>query len=191
MSIKLMSRVWDETRFKGTELLVLLCLADHANDEGTCWPSYTKLALRARCSRRRAMQIVANLQAEGWVKIVGKHRNQNGQATNLFRIQPVAKRGEAHCTPFSGNGQRGEISSERGEIQRTKEVMPASPKASGEPSIETDFLSFEQSHRQVMQITKLNAIQAVACVSRWMEEGAHGQTVASLKDFAKAYEARA
>ncbi len=187
MSIKLMTRVWDETRFKGTELLVLLCLADHANDEGTCWPSYTKIALRARCSRRHAIRIMENLRAEGWVKIVGHHRNQNGQATNLFRIQAVTKRGDAHVTPNSEKGERGDILTNRGDTGGRKEVTPMSPKPSGEPPIESDFISFEQSHQRVMEITTLNAIQAVTCVSRWMEESAHGATVTSLDDFAANY----
>lgn len=130
MSIKLMSRVWDETRFKGTELLVLLCLADHANDEGICWPSYEKLALRARCSRRQAIRCLISLKAEGWVEMIGKKRCQSGQYTNLFQIQVPARGDTASLL------SRGAKIGKRGDMEGQKGVTWVSPKPSEESSKE-------------------------------------------------------
>ena len=81
-----MSRVWDETRFKGTELLVLLCLADHANDDGQCWPSYARLAKRARCSRRQAMRCVDRLLKEGWITRLKRPIGFERHDTNVFTL---------------------------------------------------------------------------------------------------------
>lgn len=63
-----MSRVWDETPFDQTTLLVLLCLADHADDDGRCWPSVPRLATRARCSERWCRDVLASLEESGWLE---------------------------------------------------------------------------------------------------------------------------
>ena len=38
MSIRVMTQVWDTSEQKGSALLLLLALADHAADDGFCWP---------------------------------------------------------------------------------------------------------------------------------------------------------
>ncbi len=49
MSILIMTEVWAEAQVKPHELLVLLCLADHADDYGdSCYPSIARLAKRTR-----------------------------------------------------------------------------------------------------------------------------------------------
>ena len=53
MSIKLMSEIWDneDPGLSGSRLNILLCLADHANDDGVCWPSIPRIAKRVRIDR--------------------------------------------------------------------------------------------------------------------------------------------
>lgn len=48
MSIKVMSRAWDESKAKGSGLLLLLALADFADDNGLCWPSIETLSKKVR-----------------------------------------------------------------------------------------------------------------------------------------------
>ena len=135
MSIKLMTRVWDETRFKGTELLILLCLADHANDEGICWPSYGKLALRARCSRRQAIRCLIRLKEEGWVAITGKKQARSGQWTNVYQLGIPSERSDK-ASPLVEDDEGGDIFGPRSDIFGKKEVTPMSPKPSVESSKE-------------------------------------------------------
>src|SRR6478672_7489549 len=49
MSVRMMTLVW-ELELPDSEKLVLLALADCANDEGGCWPSIATLA--RKCSKR-------------------------------------------------------------------------------------------------------------------------------------------
>lgn len=78
MSIKLMAQVWDEaTRLDGSELIVMLCLADHANDDGVCWPSTQEIADRCRVTRRHAVRLLSRLERGGYVYI----RKESGRAT--------------------------------------------------------------------------------------------------------------
>ena len=65
MSIKLMSVVWELDLPPG-EKLVLLALADQANDEGThCWPSVATIAKRSGQNERTVRRALRNLETKG------------------------------------------------------------------------------------------------------------------------------
>ena len=64
-----MTFVWDDARTQAhSELLVLLALADWANDDGYCWPTVSALAAKARLSERAVQQILGRLTATGRIR---------------------------------------------------------------------------------------------------------------------------
>lgn len=65
MSIKVMTRVWEHAQHKESTLLILLALADFADDNGICWPEVPTLAAKARVSDRRATDIIQALEKDG------------------------------------------------------------------------------------------------------------------------------
>lgn len=129
MSIQLMSSVWERAPFKGTDLVVLLCLADHANDEGLCWPSYKRIAKRARTSQRWAKECVDRLSAAGWV---AKEERGNIGKSNLYRVTipplPVEQGGYPATSGDDAERQAGVLPN------RPPGVMCSSPESSGESS---------------------------------------------------------
>lgn len=72
MSIELMNAVWRSAKYDKTALLVLLALADQANDHGSCWPSVTTIAARARCTERHVRTILRDLEKDGALSV--EHR---------------------------------------------------------------------------------------------------------------------
>lgn len=76
MSIKVMSIVWDFSQHKGNTLIVLLAIADFANERGEAWPSIEKLRQKARISERQAIRIIKKLEVSGELKV--KHRRHVG-----------------------------------------------------------------------------------------------------------------
>ena len=64
MSIRVMTRVWD-VDLPDSEKLVLLALADCANDEGFCWPSMATLARKCSKSDRTVQKAVKSLCQRG------------------------------------------------------------------------------------------------------------------------------
>ena len=60
-----MGEVWESSSAKGGARLVLLALADHANDEGYCHPSVARLALKSALTERNVQLILRNLEARG------------------------------------------------------------------------------------------------------------------------------
>lgn len=67
MSIRVMSWVWDNGPEDRDELLVLLALADFADDNGACYPSMAGIAEKARLTERGARGIVRRLETNGWI----------------------------------------------------------------------------------------------------------------------------
>lgn len=69
MSIKRMVAVWDGSQHSGSALLLLLALADHADDMGVCWPGRERLAQRTRVSPRTVTRMIGELGESGelWI----------------------------------------------------------------------------------------------------------------------------
>ena len=66
MSVKLMTIVWEELlELDSTHTLVLLAVADNANDEGACWPSIATLARKTRLHERTVQRALKTLEDAG------------------------------------------------------------------------------------------------------------------------------
>lgn len=65
MSTHIASDVWKYSRAHGAALLVLVSLADQANDAGECWPSVESIAARCRVSVRSVHRYLDQLVALG------------------------------------------------------------------------------------------------------------------------------
>jgi hypothetical protein len=128
MSIRLMSRVWEDSPQKGGDLIVLLALADWANDEGHCWPSMPTLAAKARMSERNVQKILTRLKDEGEIEIFNGGFISGQNRTNTYKVTPRQKA----TTPPSPTTPPGEpTATTPGELGATP-----SRTVSKEPSVE-------------------------------------------------------
>jgi len=84
MSIKIMTAVWG-LRLPDSEKIVLLALADCANDEGVCWPSMSSLAAKCSKSDRTVQASVKSLEAAGHLT-----RDERPGRGVLYTIHPSA-----------------------------------------------------------------------------------------------------
>lgn len=83
MSIKVSDLVWSGySGAAGTEMVILLALADWCNDDGSCYPSIASIAKKARIQERHAKRVVHALIEDGWISVVG---NANGGAPGSTR----------------------------------------------------------------------------------------------------------
>jgi hypothetical protein len=134
MSVQAMQWVIEHSQHKGSDLLVLLMVANHAGSEGwECWPSVELLAQECRLSERNIQYILRRLEKAGELAV--KHGG-GPRGTHLYRlleVQPIAGR-----KVF------------RGATQRQKEVQPAAPRGRNplhpnhkEPSLEPSSISFD------------------------------------------------
>jgi len=83
MSVKIMGKVWEHSKAKGTARLVLLAIADHCNPTGVAWPSLSRLADYVNVDRRNVIVAVNRLIEMGELERVEK--GHTGKATT-YRI---------------------------------------------------------------------------------------------------------
>jgi Helix-turn-helix domain len=86
MSIRVMTKVWDNSRQKEGTLLVLLAIADFANDDGLAYPSMKTIAKKARMTIRNAQLAVRRLERAGELIVTIGGAPPPYTGCNLFRV---------------------------------------------------------------------------------------------------------
>lgn len=84
MSVRVMTWVFEQSRSKKNARLVLLAIADCANDEGRqAYPSMAKLCQKTGLSERAVTGLVADLERLGELEV---KRNAGPKGCNLYRV---------------------------------------------------------------------------------------------------------
>ena len=83
MSVRTMARVWTESTHSGSHLLMLLSIADFADDDGNAYPAVGTLAGKCRMQPRNAQVILTALRASGELQV---RPNEGPRGTNRYRI---------------------------------------------------------------------------------------------------------
>lgn len=66
--------------------LILLRLADQANDDGECWPSYGTLSQAVECSRRSVINHIKDLEKMGFIEIKSRNREDGSSTSNVYKL---------------------------------------------------------------------------------------------------------
>lgn len=93
-----MSAVFESKTLGPTERLVMLALADHADDEGKCYPSILRLCERTGLSERAVQNNVKKLADAGYLSV---HIGGGKGNANLYFVSPnpAADAPRTKCTP--------------------------------------------------------------------------------------------
>lgn len=139
MSIKVITHVWEQSKQKGSALLMMLAIADNANDEGEAWPSLKTLAHKTRMSKRNAQMVIKKLEESGELAVKERREKDSDNETNLFTINvpwrtKPAKSQRQGVKSTSPGSEADYIPG--GEAHFMPGVKPTSPKPSLEPSLE-------------------------------------------------------
>jgi hypothetical protein len=131
MSIRTMTRVWESSMQRGTALLLLLALADFADDSGgSALPSIHTLAAKARLSSRQVKRLVAQLAGSGELAV---ERNAGPHRVNRYYLLVQAKPdSDARDTVTSRHHDTD--STAKGTSASLSGVTTASPDPSSDPS---------------------------------------------------------
>jgi len=83
MSTHILSACWALSGMSSTQKLVLISLADQANDDGVCWPSVPRMVERTCLSERAIRNAIEWLEAEGFLSVQRRFNK-----SNLYTITP-------------------------------------------------------------------------------------------------------
>ena len=81
----------------GNRKLVLLALADQANDSGVCFPGQKSLAVKCGLSERRLRDQLAALEEGGYIERKPRRRRDGYRTSDLYNllISPAVSSGES------------------------------------------------------------------------------------------------
>lgn len=106
MSLAASRIVWERSKASGSALVVLLALADHANDDLEAWPSAPTLARLAKLTDRQVRTLLHDLAETGDIAAVGTgprgvtiYRITCGNADPVGSTPEAYFRGEDDSTP--------------------------------------------------------------------------------------------
>ena len=114
MSVLVSTRVWQNSKQTGYAFILMLAIADIADDEGVAWPGIKRLAKKARVTERSVYRLISQLIADGELEVTpGGGRRK----TNLYKVlclsenkgqqNPDRKTGLKTLTPESKNPDSG------------------------------------------------------------------------------------
>ncbi|ABX49195.1 conserved hypothetical protein [Shewanella baltica OS195] len=103
MSMELMVKAMKAKVGNPLRKLVLSKLADNANDQGECWPSYQNIAEQCEITRRSVMNHVKTLEDDGFLRREYR-KGEKGNSTNIFhiRFEPMATKCKADAAVLGG-----------------------------------------------------------------------------------------
>lgn len=133
MAIRWTEEVWGLGRHGGGKLLVLLALADFANNDGEAWPSIDSLAEKVRLSPRHVQRLLRELEEDGEIEAVGGHAAGRSNTTTYRFLLP---KGDAGVTVSAASAEREKVTS------ATEKVTPASEK--GDARVTRSVMNQEQ-----------------------------------------------
>jgi len=103
-----MTHVWNNSKQGGSRLLMLLAIADYANEQGKAWPSLETLAQRTRQTTRNTIRIIEKCVAD---KELEYQQYASPYGTNLYslkisrteKVNPKASRRTSDILGINGN----------------------------------------------------------------------------------------
>jgi len=147
-----MNWVWEHSSHKEGSLLVLLAIADIADDEGKAWPSIARIAAKARLSERQTQYVIRKLQRSGELTVEpggGRHHTNVfwvtlGKGAETAPLEPETMQSTASLERVQfEKGAVGDI--ERVQFSAEKGAIAIAPEPSIEPSIEPSLLNIGQN----------------------------------------------
>ena len=151
MSIRWITKVWSDSPYDGTKLLIHLALADISHDDGRFFASQSNLASKGRCSIEYVRKVINEMIADGHLKIITKG-NSRGNAT-VYQL--IWKK-----LPNSVGEEQslGEVELPNSEGDNSPTLMPSLPNST----------PYHPSYTSVLSTTKSDET-AIAVVADWEE----------------------
>jgi len=106
VSVKAMTWAFEQP-LSGNEKVVLLALADFADDDGTCWPSIDRIAEKAYISRSTVIRILKSLADEDYIFSMARTDDNGRQKANRYGLKMQQDEG-VNLTPRSVTVDMGE-----------------------------------------------------------------------------------
>lgn len=129
MSVRIMTQVWATDLPNAGNKIVLLALADNANDEGTCYPSLSTLARKCSMTARSVRRNLRDLEAAGLVR----SEDRDGRSTVYTLDLARAASNDGACAKRAPKAPKatGNTTSDPGQNDLTQQDTPVKMSGGG------------------------------------------------------------
>lgn len=86
MSNKLMTDYWKNGPSSPTDNIVLIALANYADEKGVCWPSLSKLASRTRFSERTVRYALRSLEEQRFISSTERYGKHGVRISSRYQL---------------------------------------------------------------------------------------------------------
>lgn len=108
MSFKLVAQVMDIKVGSPLRKMILIKLADQANDNGICWPSYETIAKTCEISKRSVITHIQKLEEQGFLRIEKRYNKEAGKNfSNRYHLTLSRGGANAALVQISAEGGAG------------------------------------------------------------------------------------
>jgi hypothetical protein len=90
MSAKVVSFIFEHSKTVGSARVLMLAIADMANNDGECWPGRANLARRVNVSVRQITRLIQECERTGELSVISERRPNNEFENNRYLIHGVA-----------------------------------------------------------------------------------------------------
>ena len=166
MSTHILSSCWSLTGMSPTQKLVLISLADQANDDGVCWPSIRRMSERTCLSDRAIRDAVAWLSASGILSVTHRYNSSNVYTITASNFSPVS----AYCSPPAPSSPPAPIAGTPCAKRRTplRQVPPNHQGTVREPSVGDSRPATADGQAYLERVTSHeNANQPITMTTDW------------------------
>jgi len=188
-----MSSVWEEGPPDRSCRFVLLCLADHADDEGRCWPSVATIARKTCMTERGVRKILRRLEDEGYLETaVGSGRHGCSQYTIKTRNAVPPERGSPRNASAPNDAKTRNASAqnpEHGSPEPSRTINIREPSYTTSNEVDGEAVDFTKAlfERGVAFLGKHGVPErtARALVGKWRKEAGEAKTFDAFRAASK------
>lgn len=105
-----MNWAWGLRGLSSNERLVLLALADHADNDGICWPGHAAVSEKTEVPGRTLVRVLKSLEANRLIEVEHRKGGQGKQMTNRYRLdihdERLAEPAEPGATMAPGEAEK-------------------------------------------------------------------------------------
>ncbi len=99
MSVRTLAAVWEHSKHQGSNLLMMLAIADFSDDDGQAFPAVATLADKCRMTPRNAQLLLASLRDSGELEVA---IGEGPRGTNLMKIRLDLLKSQGMKKPSGG-----------------------------------------------------------------------------------------
>lgn len=183
MSIQAVAWALKQRLGSPTLKVVLIAVANYADEDGVCWPSQERLAQDTDLTERSVRDVLKKLEAMGFIQRTPRHVNGNQRETDIIRLVshrknfPVAPPPENDDTATgSSRHSPPERPSGKPSIEPSKNHHPSSLRSEGgarESSEPSNVVPLRRKTRLTEEFTLTSERLAYAVAHGLSEEEAH------------------